>query len=78
MPAQLQDRIRELEIDTDLIKKQMLASNRDQWALAIAKLQAAYSELEQCYAALAVETILDRSRQKQIASAAVPNILDLG
>jgi hypothetical protein len=76
MPSPLQDRVRELEIETDRLKKQVLVSNRDQWALAMAKLQAIYSELELGYAALAVECILERSQQKRLAQSAAPDIVE--
>jgi hypothetical protein len=43
----------------------------------MAKLQAAYSELELGYAALALECIMERSRQEPPLSGAVPDIVDL-
>jgi hypothetical protein len=77
MPSALQERVRELEIETDRIKKQMLVRSRSEWPLALAKLQAAYAELEQGYAALAVECILERSPQQPLASTALQGIVDL-
>jgi hypothetical protein len=55
VPSPLVERICALETEADLIKKQLLARNRREWNTMLARLKVVYSDLEQCYAALAVE-----------------------
>jgi hypothetical protein len=55
MPSPLREQIRALEIEERHIRKQLLGPNRQEWSIALARLQVVFSELEQYYAAMAVE-----------------------